>query len=89
MAIRCDVFKSAKQPDTYLYLPFRKDQSELPEGLLSLLGDLTCFLTIELSEDKKLAQAKVVDVMQSIEDNGFYLQMPLNGKIHVAENQTQ
>lgn len=89
MIIRCEVFKSSKQADTYRYLPLRKDQAELPEGLLNLLGEISCFLTIELTENKKLAQANAADVMKSIDDDGCYLQMPPNDNIHVAENQTQ
>ncbi len=75
MNIACDIFKSAKQPDTYLYLPVGKDQAQLPEGLLALLGEITPFLTIDVHPQRHLAQAKADEVLKAIQDNGFYLQM--------------
>lgn len=76
MKIQCDIYRCSKRPDTYLYLAVGKDQTELPMSLLSLLGELNAFLTLELTPDKKLAQANASDVMKAIEDTGFYLQMP-------------
>ncbi|MFT5259983.1 MAG: hypothetical protein ACI9J2_001793 [Saprospiraceae bacterium] len=83
MPIDCQVFKSAKQPDTYLYLERKKQHSELPEGLLTLLGDINPILHFKLHPEKRLAQAKAIDVIQAIQENGFYLQMPPKGNIQV------
>ncbi len=86
MNINCKVYKSAKQPETYLFLPINKDHSELPDGLLALLGDISPFLRVDLHPQKQLAQAKAEDVISAIQTNGFYLQMPPKGQMRVEEH---
>lgn len=77
MAIKCSIFKCANKAQTYIYLKAGQDQADLPEGLLSMLGELTQFLNLELDESSKLAQAKPKDVIRDLNAQGFYLQMPL------------
>jgi uncharacterized protein YcgL (UPF0745 family) len=50
--------------------------SGLPEGLLSLLGDLTKVIELDLHPQRKLAQADVIEVMRQIDKTGYFLQMP-------------
>lgn len=76
MKIKCDIYKSAKKPDTYLYLVADKQPQDLPEPLKVLLGDLTRFLNLELSESSKLAQVDARDVLAAIMDQEYFLQMP-------------
>lgn len=76
MTIKCDIYKCARKTDTYLYLKVGVDVDELPEGLLQLLGELSQFMRLELSESSKLAQVKTSDVLQALNDQGYFLQMP-------------
>lgn len=72
----CDIYKSALRADTYLYLKTDLPLEELPEGLLQLLGDLRCFLTLELDEQSKLAQVDSGEVLTALEEQGYFLQLP-------------
>ncbi|WP_198263695.1 YcgL domain-containing protein [sulfur-oxidizing endosymbiont of Gigantopelta aegis] len=70
------IYKGHKKQDSYLYLEQEDDFSRVPEILLTSLGQLELVMTIELNQDKKLAQADAVRVMASLTEDGFYLQMP-------------
>lgn len=74
--MNCTVYKSFKQYDYFLYVPSEADLSQLPEGLLDLLGDLHKVIELELHPRRKLAQVDVVEVMHQIKENGYFLQMP-------------
>lgn len=76
MEMKCNVYKSEKKADTYLYLKAELEQDELPEALIGLLGQLTQFLSLALKPDSKLAQADITDVLNSLHEHGYYLQMP-------------
>ncbi len=74
--VKCTVYKSLRQFDYYLYVSSEAGLSGLPEGLLSLLGDLTKVIELELHPQRKLAQADVIEVMRQIDKTGYFLQMP-------------
>ena len=74
--MKCTVYKSLRQFDYYLYVPSEAGLAGLPEGLLSLLGDLSRVIELELHPQRKLAQADVVEVMHQIDQTGYFLQMP-------------
>lgn len=74
--ILCDVYKSPRKEGAYLYVS-RKDQLErVPESLLETFGKPELALIIVLTEDKVLAQVEAKKVMTSLDEQGFYLQMP-------------
>ena len=70
------VYKSSKQEQTYLYVGRENCFDSVPEGLITLLGDLEFVLSVELHEDRKLAQVDARDVMERLQENGYFLQMP-------------
>ena len=72
----CVVFKGSKLEMAYLYVDQQQDLNELPEGLLASFGDPEKVLDVELNSGSKLALVKASDVLQSIEEKGFFLQMP-------------
>jgi len=74
--MQCVVYKSLKQFDYYLYVKKEDGFARLPDGLKRILGVLEKVIDLELDEHRTLAQADVVEVMQSIEVNGYFLQMP-------------
>ena len=91
MVLSCAVFKSEKKSDYYLYL--RRDEGQeddfscIPETLSKLLGNLEFVMELELSETRKLAQADVIEVIERIQEQGFYLQTPpKHEKINFIEN---
>lgn len=74
--IICQVYRSSKKSDMYLYVDKKEDLARVPESLLGLFGRPQAAMVLLLTVDKKLAKADAADVMQKIQQNGFYLQLP-------------
>jgi len=72
----CDIYKSQKKNDTYLYLQQPSDFELVPEALSKGLGKLEFVMALALSPDKKLAREEARVVMENIAEHGFYLQIP-------------
>ena len=70
------IYKSNKKAELYLYLLNRDDLSVLQEALLQSLGALEFVMSLELSPERKLAREDVTKVMQSLQNKGFFVQMP-------------
>jgi len=49
---------------------------DVPDALLARFGELAPVMTVLLTPERKLARADVAVVLASIQDQGFYLQMP-------------
>lgn len=66
----------------YLYLPYQHDEEQVlnnvSEDLLKLTGQLTKVMELELNPERKLARAEVNDVIASLNEKSYYLQMPPN-----------
>ena len=73
---RCEVYKSARAKDTYLYIRDAQAIDELPESLRSQLGGLTKIMDLELFPGRKLARTTADDVLNALNSRGFYLQVP-------------
>lgn len=76
--MHCAIYKGHKRIDHYLYVEREDDFSRVPETLLNLLGNLELVMTLELSQDRTLAQADINQVRKSLRDQGYYFQMPPN-----------
>ena len=74
----CYVYRSNRKRDTYLYIKEKDDFSVIPEPVLKIFGPPEYSLSFNLYENKKLAQAKPLDVIRQLESEGFYLQLPRN-----------
>jgi uncharacterized protein YcgL (UPF0745 family) len=80
--MKCVIFRCSKKDEMYLYVPYQEQEekllSDLPDGLQQVTGRLEQVMELELSPERKLARANVEEVIASLEDKGFYLQMPPN-----------
>jgi uncharacterized protein YcgL (UPF0745 family) len=76
MRMNCIVYRSEARSGTYLYLSRAEDIEGLPDGLRARLGRLTEVMRLELSAQRKLAQADVQIVMARLAEQGWYLQLP-------------
>jgi len=80
--MKCVIFRCSKKVEMYLYVPLKEDEeqllADLPDGLDKLTGRLEKVMELELTPDRKLARVKVEDVVASIKEKGFYIQMPPN-----------
>ncbi|WP_297428130.1 YcgL domain-containing protein [uncultured Acinetobacter sp.] len=85
----CSIYKSSKKDEMYLYVARpSEDQAEgfdpllaLPEPLRAAFGRVTFVMDLELHAERKLARVNVLHVMDSIQTQGFFLQMPPEGLI--------
>ena len=76
MKTLCDVYRSPREEEMYLYVDKREGTSRVPEKLLELFGKPKHLMTMVLTPDKKLARAGADKVLSEIHDRGYYLQMP-------------
>lgn len=72
----CYIYKSLKKELLYLYVDSKDDFSKVPEALFNSFGKLEFVMELELSPDRKLAKEDVVKVISSLDDKGFYVQLP-------------
>ncbi len=70
------VYRSDKKAETYLYLSDGLDFADLPEDLQQRFGVPALVMRLELSAERKLARVDVVRVLESLAQQGFYLQLP-------------
>ena len=74
--MKCVIYKGSRKADTFLYIERLDDFERVPDSLLELLGELQQVMQLTLSMSKPLANADVAEVMQLLESQGYYLQMP-------------
>ncbi|MCL4129230.1 UNVERIFIED_CONTAM: hypothetical protein GTU68_061955 [Idotea baltica] len=72
----CSVYRSPKEEGMYLYVDKKIDLESVPEALLKRFGKPELAMTLVLTPDKKLARADAGRVIEMIEEQGFYLQIP-------------
>ncbi|MBD3895873.1 YcgL domain-containing protein [Halomonas sp. ML-15] len=72
----CEIYKSPRKDELYLYVDKRRGLSDVPEALLEHFGTPLSLTTMLLTADKRLARAEASEVMAQIAEKGFYLQMP-------------
>jgi uncharacterized protein YcgL (UPF0745 family) len=72
----CQVFRSTRRAEMYLYVDKASGLEEVPEFLLEQFGEPQPVMTLLLTPERKLARVRAADVLQQIDDRGFYLQMP-------------
>ena len=78
--MNCYVYKGDRKEDHYLYLTSEFDaqekNEEVPSAILTLMGELSLVLEFELSPERTLPQADAQHVIDSLNQQGFYLQLP-------------
>ena len=71
-----EIFSGARKAEAYLYVDKAVGLDEVPESLLAQFGEAESVMTMMLDTDRKLARADAAEVMEKIEEQGYYLQMP-------------
>ncbi len=72
----CFIYKSLKKDELYLYTNKKDDFSDLPVALLQSFGKPAFVMELELSAERTLARADTVKVLATLEEKGFFVQMP-------------
>lgn len=60
----------------YVFVDKKDGLKKLPEALNKQTGKIELAMGLVITPDKKLANANAKDVLESIDTQGFYLQMP-------------
>ncbi|WP_106478576.1 YcgL domain-containing protein [Phytohalomonas tamaricis] len=72
----CQVFKSTRKDEMYLYVDKARGLQDIPEALSAMFGRPEPVMTVLLTPEKKLARADATKVIETIRSQGYYLQMP-------------
>lgn len=72
----CQIFRSPHKPETYLYVDKAEGMDRVPEALLAQFGEPQPVMVLALDGSRKLARVQVAEVLEKIETQGFFLQMP-------------
>lgn len=77
-SIECPVivFRSGRKTETYLYMPATAEFKDLPASLRQQFGTPTYVMDLILTPQRKLAQVDVLQVIQAVNEVGFFLQLP-------------
>lgn len=70
------IFRSTRKEEMYLYVDKANGLADVPESLLARFGEPAAVMSLMLDPDRKLARANAAEVLEQIEAQGFYLQMP-------------
>lgn len=70
------IYRSKKKDGAYIYTRMQDGMKEIPEALQKQLAPLEASIVIKLNAERKLAQADAEKVLKSLEEHGYYLQLP-------------
>ena len=76
MKTLCDIYRSPRESEMYLYVSKQQGMQAVPEKLQELFGKPVHVTTLLLTPERKLARADVEKVLNALEEQGYYLQMP-------------
>ena len=72
----CQIYRSPRREEMYLYLDKARGLDDVPEALLRQFGEPEPVMTLLISPERRLARADATEVLAQIETQGYYLQMP-------------
>jgi uncharacterized protein YcgL (UPF0745 family) len=74
--VTCYIYRSPLKDLMYLYLKEKDAFDDLPAPLRKRFGEPEFTMELELSPERKLANADAPTVLTALERQGFYLQLP-------------
>lgn len=72
----CAIYKSLKREGMYLYVEKRDQFDTVPEELRQIFGKPQFVMLFNLQGEKPLKRVDNAEVLQKIQTQGYYLQMP-------------
>ncbi len=85
MKLLCDVYTGSVNPQMYLFVSKQDGLTRVPELLMQRFGKPKLAMTMVLHKGRKLAKVEVEKVIKSIEEQGFYLQLPPQGEDYMQD----
>lgn len=74
--MNCQVFRSDKKDETYLFLATKQSFEDLPDKLRAMFGEPAFVMDLKISPQSKLARADTNNVLESLAKHGYFLQLP-------------
>jgi uncharacterized protein YcgL (UPF0745 family) len=72
----CRIFRSDHKSETYLFLALDQLFEDLPETLRTTFGEPVFVMDLTLTADSKLARMNARSVLESLQEQGYFLQLP-------------
>jgi len=72
----CSIYKSLRKEGIYLYVEKNQALSQIPEPLLKTFGQPKHTFDLLLHPERTLSRVDVMEVMEAIKTQGYYLQIP-------------
>jgi len=82
----CAVYKSIRKSQTYLFIAKRDDFGPVPDPLLTQFGPPQLVSLFNIKPDTQLAMAESNSVLEAIEKDGYFLQLPPPPINYLAEH---
>lgn len=76
MKVLCQIYKSLRNEEMYLYVEKSRGLAEVPDALMARFGEPQEVMSLLLGPRQKLARADATEVLRCLAEQGFYLQMP-------------
>lgn len=70
------VFRSSRREEMYLYVDRAEGLKRVPAELLERFGRAEPAMTLRLEPGRRLARADAAQVLEAIEERGYFLQLP-------------
>ena len=74
--MNCSIFRSDRKSETYLFLSPDQLFEDLPEELCTTFGEPVFVMYLTLTADSKLARMNARTVLESLQEHGYFLQLP-------------
>ncbi|ARU87967.1 YcgL domain-containing protein [Pseudomonas sp. M30-35] len=72
----CNIYKSSKRNEMYLYVLKSDELKRVPESLMTAFGTPTLAFSMILTPERALAREDIHQVLENLENQGYHLQMP-------------
>lgn len=74
--LEVDVYKTARRPQTFLYVPRDLQPDQWPSDLAELFAAPQKVLSLTLTAEQPLAAQSATAVMEAIRARGYFMQLP-------------
>jgi len=70
------IYRSPRRQELYLFVAEQDNFEKVPEAVMKAFGKPVFVFELELTPERTLARSDVGEVMRSLREQGFYVQMP-------------
>ena len=81
--MECSVYKGKRKPDHYVFLPTATSIHDIPESIQQMMGEMEHVMKLDISPVTKLAKSDPVDILNMINEKGFFIQIPPKTEINL------